>query len=122
MGIGIGYGKTILFGEMFAIFGVPVIAAAVSLKAEANFVPTNSGGWDIEDQGHATIAQDASARDPLDIPVVVGNRLDDDVFFADHAVNGQADFLQPNLAHLVERNGDQPVGPATHGCRGIVRG
>ncbi|HTU00200.1 MAG TPA: mevalonate kinase [Candidatus Sulfotelmatobacter sp.] len=49
MGRGIGYGKTILFGEMFAIFGVPVVASAISLKAEAEFVQTKSGGWDIQD-------------------------------------------------------------------------
>jgi mevalonate kinase len=50
LGKGIGYGKTILFGEMFAIYGVPVIASALSMKAEAEVVQTASGGWDIKDE------------------------------------------------------------------------
>ncbi len=50
MGRGIGYGKTILFGEMFAIFGIPVIASALSMTAEAEVVPTGSGGWEIKDE------------------------------------------------------------------------
>ena len=50
MGKGIGYGKTILFGEMFAIFGVPVIASALSMTAEAEVVQTASGGWAIKDE------------------------------------------------------------------------
>jgi len=50
LGKGIGYGKTILFGEMFAIFGVPVIASALSMTAEAEVAQTASGGWKIKDE------------------------------------------------------------------------
>ncbi|MBM4332467.1 MAG: mevalonate kinase [Deltaproteobacteria bacterium] len=50
MGKGSGYGKTILFGDMFAVFGIPVIASALSLKAEAQVVQTASGGWEIRDE------------------------------------------------------------------------
>ncbi len=50
MGKGIGYGKTILFGEMFAILGVPVIASALSMTADAEVVRTASGGWEITDE------------------------------------------------------------------------
>ncbi len=50
LGKGIGYGKTILFGEMFAIFGIPVIASALSITADAEVNPTASGGWDIQDE------------------------------------------------------------------------
>jgi mevalonate kinase len=50
VGKGIGYGKTILFGEMFAVFGIPVIASALSMKAEAEVVQTGSGGWEIRDE------------------------------------------------------------------------
>jgi mevalonate kinase len=50
LGKGIGYGKTILFGEMFAIYGVPVIASALSMKAEAEVIQTASGGWDVRDE------------------------------------------------------------------------
>ena len=50
MGKGIGYGKTILFGEMFAIFGIPVIASALSVTAEAEVTRAGSGGWDIRDE------------------------------------------------------------------------
>ena len=50
MGRGLGYGKTILFGEMFAVFGIPVIASALSMTAEAEVAQTASGGWDIRDE------------------------------------------------------------------------
>jgi mevalonate kinase len=50
LGKGIGYGKTILFGEMFAIMGIPVIASALSMTADAEVVRTASGGWEIEDE------------------------------------------------------------------------
>ena len=49
VGTGIGYGKTILFGEMFAIFGVPVIASALSMTADAQVIAATSGGWEIRD-------------------------------------------------------------------------
>jgi mevalonate kinase len=50
LGKGIGYGKTILFGEMFAVFGTPVIASALSMTADAEVVQTTTGGWEIRDQ------------------------------------------------------------------------
>ena len=50
MGKGIGYGKTILFGEMFAVFGIPVIASALSMTADGQVDPTASGGWEIRDE------------------------------------------------------------------------
>jgi mevalonate kinase len=50
LGKGIGYGKTILFGEMFAIYGIPVIASALSMTAEAEAAYTRSGGWEIRDE------------------------------------------------------------------------
>ncbi len=50
MGRGIGYGKTILFGEMFAVFGVPVIASALSMTADAQVDQIATGGWDIRDE------------------------------------------------------------------------
>jgi len=50
LGRGIGYGKTILFGEMFAIFGIPVIASALSITADAEVTQSASGGWDIRDE------------------------------------------------------------------------
>lgn len=50
MGRGMGYGKTILFGEMFAVFGIPVIASALSMTADAEVVQTASGGWEIRDE------------------------------------------------------------------------
>jgi mevalonate kinase len=50
LGKGMGYGKAILFGEMFAVFGVPVIASALSMTADAQVVRTPSGGWKIQDE------------------------------------------------------------------------
>jgi len=49
LGKGIGYGKTILFGEMFAVFGIPVIASALSMTADAEVIQTTPGGWEIRD-------------------------------------------------------------------------
>jgi mevalonate kinase len=49
LGKGIGYGKTILFGEMFAIFGIPVIASAISMTADAEVTPASADGWRIQD-------------------------------------------------------------------------
>ena len=50
MGKGIGYGKTILFGDMFAVFGIPVIASALSMTADAQVVRTASAVWEIKDE------------------------------------------------------------------------
>jgi mevalonate kinase len=50
LGKGIGYGKTILFGEMFAIYGIPVIASALSMTAEAEVAHTQSRGWETRDE------------------------------------------------------------------------
>ncbi|MDI6754523.1 MAG: mevalonate kinase [Thermodesulfobacteriota bacterium] len=50
MGKGIGYGKTILFGDMFAVFGIPVIASALSMTADAQVFQSASGGWEIRDE------------------------------------------------------------------------
>jgi mevalonate kinase len=50
LGKGIGYGKAILFGEMFAVFGVPVIASALSMTADAQVGQSPSGGWKIQDE------------------------------------------------------------------------
>ncbi len=49
MGKGFGFGKAIFFGEHFVVYEGPVIAAALSLRAEAEVVQTDSGGWVIED-------------------------------------------------------------------------
>jgi len=49
MGKGFGFGKAIFFGEHFVVYEGPVIAAGLSLRAEAELIQTDSGGWDIED-------------------------------------------------------------------------
>ena len=49
MGKGLGFGKTIFFGEHFVVYEGPVIAGALSLRAEAKVIQTDSGGWVIED-------------------------------------------------------------------------
>ncbi|MBM4332473.1 MAG: mevalonate kinase [Deltaproteobacteria bacterium] len=50
MAKGIGYGKTILFSDMFSVFGVPVIASALSMTADAELFQTASGGWEVRDE------------------------------------------------------------------------
>jgi mevalonate kinase len=52
LGRGIGYGKTIFFGEHFTVYGTPVIAFALSMTADAEAVRTGSGGWEIRDRRH----------------------------------------------------------------------
>ena len=50
MGRGFGFGKTIFFGEHFVVYEGPVVAAALSLRAEAKVIRTDSSGWVIVDK------------------------------------------------------------------------
>jgi len=54
MGIGKGYGKTILFGEHFVVYGLPAIASALDTYTIANVKVVEGNGWTVDDQRPAT--------------------------------------------------------------------
>jgi len=54
MGSGKGYGKTILFGEHFVVYGLPAIASALSSYTTAEVKIVNGKGWEVIDQRPAT--------------------------------------------------------------------
>ncbi len=50
MGFGKGYGKTILFGEHFVIYGFSAIASALGSSTTANIKIIEGKGWIVDDQ------------------------------------------------------------------------
>lgn len=54
MGIGKGYGKTILFGEHFVVYGLPSIASALGAYTIAGVKVVKGSGWAVNDQRPAT--------------------------------------------------------------------
>lgn len=49
MGSGIGYGKTILFGEHFVVYGLPAIASAITSKTTAEVKRIEGSGYVLKD-------------------------------------------------------------------------
>jgi len=54
MGSGKGYGKTILFGEHFVVYGFPAIASALGSYTTADVKVIDGKGWEVIDQRPAT--------------------------------------------------------------------
>ena len=54
MGSGKGYGKTILFGEHFVVYGLPAIASALGSYTTAEIKVVNGKGWEVIDKRPAT--------------------------------------------------------------------
>jgi len=54
MGTGKGYGKTILFGEHFVVYGLPAIASALGAFTTADVKVVEGKGWTVDDQRPAT--------------------------------------------------------------------
>ena len=54
MGTGKGFGKTILFGEHFVVYGLPAIASALGTYTTANVEVVEGKGWTVDDQRPAT--------------------------------------------------------------------
>jgi len=50
MGEGFGYGKVILFGEHFVVYGLPAIASAIGSKTTATVIRVKESGWHLEDE------------------------------------------------------------------------
>ncbi len=54
MGTGKGYGKTILFGEHFVVYGLPSIVSALGAYTTADVNLLEGSGWTVSDQRPAT--------------------------------------------------------------------
>lgn len=54
MGTGKGYGKTILFGEHFVVYGLPAIASALGSYTTSEVKVVEGKGWTVDDQRPAT--------------------------------------------------------------------
>ncbi len=54
MGSGNGYGKTILFGEHFVVYGLPSIVSALGAYTTADVKVVKGNGWTVNDQRPAT--------------------------------------------------------------------
>lgn len=54
MGTGKGYGKTILFGEHFVVYGLPSIVSALGACTTADVKVLKGNGWTVSDQRPAT--------------------------------------------------------------------
>jgi len=54
MGSGKGYGKTILFGEHFVVYGLSAIASALGSYTTADVKVIEGNGWTVDDQRPAT--------------------------------------------------------------------
>ena len=54
MGTGRGYGKTILFGEHFVVYGLPAIASALGSYTTADVKVIEGNRWTVDDQRPAT--------------------------------------------------------------------
>ena len=54
MGTGKGYGKTILFGEHFVVYGLPAIASALGAFTTADAKVVEGSGFTVDDQRPAT--------------------------------------------------------------------
>jgi len=54
VGTGKGYGKTILFGEHFVVYGLPSIVSALGAYTTADIKVVKGNGWTVNDQRPAT--------------------------------------------------------------------
>ncbi|HDI12525.1 MAG TPA: mevalonate kinase [Hadesarchaea archaeon] len=54
MGRGIGFGKVILFGEHFVVYGIPSIVSAIDKVTTATVERSEGSGWTLEDNRPST--------------------------------------------------------------------
>ena len=50
MGVGTGFGKSILFGEHFVVYGLPALAVGIDAQTMAKVTTNESMGWTLDDQ------------------------------------------------------------------------
>ncbi|NHI83349.1 MAG: mevalonate kinase [Candidatus Thorarchaeota archaeon] len=50
MGRGIGFGKSILYGEHFVVYGLPALAAGIASRTMAVVNRSNKAGWTLDDR------------------------------------------------------------------------
>lgn len=50
MGQGVGFGKSILYGEHFVVYGLPALAAGISSGTRAKVNRTGKAGWTLDDR------------------------------------------------------------------------
>jgi len=50
MGVGTGFGKSILFGEHFVVYGLPALAVGIDAQTIAEISTNESSGWTLDDQ------------------------------------------------------------------------
>ncbi|MFW9967012.1 MAG: mevalonate kinase [Candidatus Thorarchaeota archaeon] len=63
MGEGIGFGKSILFGEHFVVYGLPALAAGISSKTVAYVSRSKDLGWKLDDRRPEVPGYKAKKRD-----------------------------------------------------------
>ena len=97
MGSGYGYGKTILFGEHFVVYGIPAIASALGSKTIATVQVVDGQGWSIDDQWPATPGYREKKFDEAPfccvLPICITSFLTISAFFASGFFNRLADLM-----------------------------
>jgi mevalonate kinase len=80
VGAGKGYGKTILFGEHFVVYGLPSIVAALGAYTTAEVRVVKGSGWTVNDQRPATPGyKEQKYKDAMQSVANVVNHLKVDV-------------------------------------------
>jgi mevalonate kinase len=69
MGKGSGFGKTILFGEHFVVYGFPAIAAAIGSTTTAIVRRTPKPGWSIKDNRPAVPGYKKKKKDEQKVSI-----------------------------------------------------
>ncbi len=77
MGIGAGFGKSILFGEHFVVYGIPSLAVGIDSKTIARVSQTSTPGWTLDDKRPAVPGYKEKKKDEYNASIeIVLNHLD----------------------------------------------
>ncbi|MHA1576153.1 MAG: mevalonate kinase, partial [Candidatus Thorarchaeota archaeon] len=69
MGVGSGFGKSILFGEHFVVYGFPALAVGIDSKTLAKVTRTESPGWTLDDQRPAMPGYKNKKKDEQNVSI-----------------------------------------------------